>query len=492
MKRFEKANMSNNNLKPPKKSILGKSDQTALGAKNQVRKFDIFLILIIFIMIITPFIINFAKKQDVDTKQITLSLSPRSAELLGKEITEKLLTEFNERDSDIQVKLQPEGEDTPPDILIFDEGDFSALVAAKMLSELISSEFDINAIHDDIISDEESEYPQIDDSIPEATQMAVPLVSFINLLFYNIGILSEAGFDHPPKTREEFLNYARTVSGKKFSLYAHENIYGTALSLSVEDRQSLARDIFSWMWAAGGDFWTNEDKPSLNTRTITADLNFIGNLNRGEILAPDVFETTGSQRIEEFAQGKIALLIASTRAIPYLREIMGDEVFSITTIPGAGTGGRYSISISSIYAGISSDISPDNISYENLQSDKKSAEKILNEKKLYDEMKYAAAADFVKFLAEKSNLFCAEFSAIPGSLSNPIPADYVRTDPFYSKAWDIFEASRIVQGFSGKSGAESYKTIFLDELRKFFESNQTAAQTVNAIQKQWDGVEVED
>ncbi|MCL2175255.1 MAG: extracellular solute-binding protein [Treponema sp.] len=486
MSLLENDNINNNNPKTTRKSIL--------SGGGMVRKFDIFLILVVLIMIITPVFVNLVRHQEIKTKQITLSLSLRSEELLGKEITKNLLIEFNEKNPDVQIHLQLQSEDTAPDILIFDEGDFSALVAAKMLSELKSSEFVINAIPEEEIENAETENLQIDDSLAEATQMAVPLVSFMNLLFYNIDILSEAGFDHPPKTREEFSNYARKVSISDFSSLpgGHEKIYGTALSLSSEDRQSLARDIFSWIWAAGGDFWTDEDKPTLNTRAITADLNYLGSLYRGEMLAPGIFKTTGVQRIDEFAQGRIALMIESTRAIPYLREKMGNETFGITTIPGAGTGGKYSINISSIYAGIESSISPDNISYDTMQNDKKSNEKLINEKKLYDEMKFTAAMDFLKFLAEKSDLFCDRLNAIPGSLSNPIPGDYVRIDPFYSKAWDIFEASRIVHGFSGKPGAEEYKSIFLEELRNFFEGSQTAAQTVTAIQRRWDVVEAED
>jgi multiple sugar transport system substrate-binding protein len=174
-------------------------------------------------------------------------------------------------------------------------------------------------------------------------------------------------------------------------------------------------------------------------------------------LAPGVFETTGEQRLEEFAQGKIAMMIASTRAIPYLRERMGDDAFGITTIPDSGTGGRYSAAFSAIYTGINSNSAH------------------------IDE-----AWSFLVFLAEKSFLFCEELKAVPGVVSDIIRGDYIKDDPFYSKAWDIFESSGIAEGFSGNPYAQEYETAFMEELQIFFETNRTAQQTVAAIQQRWD------
>jgi len=384
----------------------------------------------------------------------------RCEELLGKELTELLLKEFNEQNSDIVVLLETiDGESghdaVSPDILVFNEGDFSALVAEGLLAELINFyEFDGDESENSVFAVEQGNKKESESA---SIDYAIPLVSFMDLLFYNIDILSDAGFDHPPKTRDEFLACARTLSRAKTDT---ATIYSIAMSLNIKDRQALARDIFSWIWANGGDFWVNADSPVLNTRNIISDINFLGTLNRDDLLAPEIFETSGDQRIEEFANGKIAMMIASSRTIPYLREKMGDSAFGITTIPDSNTGGKYGINISSIYAGINS------------------------------RSEYADEAwRFLKFISEKSSLFCLHMHAVPGLVKNLIPGDYVKNDFFYSKAWDIFEASRIIQGFAGKQSAQKYKTAFLEEFRIFFNGNQTAAQTVNAIQKRWDEAE---
>jgi len=399
----------------------------------------------------------------------------RCEELLGSEITNMLLQEFNKLNPGIQLILHKElddEEERTPDILIFDESELNRLIAANTLADL-SSYFTSEDSHltetegNQVDAANPPDAAHLPDAATQAFQFespfAIPLVSFMDVLFYNIEILSAAGFDHPPKTREEFITNARAVSRGNFP-----GISGAVLSLSSDDSQALSRDIFSWMWAAGVNFWPEGDRPvfasSSNMRNITGDITFFGNLYR-EVQTHGIFEFTGNRRIEEFAQGKVALMIASTRNIPYLREEMGDNVFGITTIPASGTGGRYSVSLSSIYAGINSSTSHT------------------------DDEALQAMIRFLKFLTEKTALFCAELKAIPGSVINPIPGDYVRNDPIYSKAWDIFEVSRIVQGFSGKPGAEKYEAVFLEELKTFFEGGRTAQQAVTAVQRRWDEVE---
>ena len=438
-----------------------------LSAMKAIR-IDLLLILVILILILLPFITNTISKTEIKSKQVRLTISMRCDELLGSGMTNMLLQEFNKQNPDIQLRLhlgQIEGEGNLPDILIFDESEFNRLLASGALADL--SSFYIS----DDSNMEESEDHQFDDTSPSAafqfdSQYAIPLVSFMDMLFYNIKILSAAGFDHPPKTREEFLACGRAVSRGNFS-----GTSGAVLSLSPEDRQALSRDIFSWIWAAGLDFWQEGDKPVLATpssmRAVTADFTFFGSIYR-EAQTHGIFEHTGGKRLEEFANGQVALMISSTRDIPYLRERMGENTFGITTIPGSGTGGKYSVSLSSIYAGINSTSSNT------------------------DEASLQAMSLFLKFLTEKTALFCAELRAIPGSVINPIPGDYVRDDLFYSKAWDIFEVSRIVQGFSGKPGAEKYEAIFMEELRLFFEGVKTAQQAVTSIQRRWDDVEIGD
>ena len=452
MSLLEKANILNMYTKKKKKSIY-----------KPERK-DLVLILSILILIISPFIINFILGLNSKLRQIDLFLSPRCEDFFGIEITENLMRDFQEQNPDLQISLlNPEefsaetrrnrgsrmdekgrGSLIPqPDIIIFDEGDFSGLIDSGALLPLMP-------------------YIQSEGSIAvkDTELFAIPLVSFMDLLFYNIELLQTAGFDRPPKTRDEFIVYAKTVSGGNEAA-------GAAIGLSPGDNLSLSRDIFSWIWAAGSDFWLGADSrnvqgPVINTRPIIADIAFLGRLYREGALAPMSFSMTGEQRLEEFAQGKFAMMIASTRVIPALREKMGDNLFGITAIPGGETAGKYSIGISGLYAGISAESEhPDR------------------------------AWAFLEFMAGQSLLFCAELKAVPGIVSDLISGDYANDDPFYSKARDIFYSSEIVSGFSGKAGAQEFEDAVREELYIFFEGSRTAQETANAIQRKWDEISAE-
>jgi len=392
-------------------------------------------LLVILIMLITPLIRNFFLKIEAvpEDTNVNLYLSLQCEKFFGLEMTEILIREFEELNPGIQIHLS--SSEHEPDIYIFNDGDFGGLVFQNELLELNS-------------------YTNYESG---SAQLAIPLVSFINLLFYNIDILTKAGFDSPPKTREEFTAYSRTVSRGDFGAA------GAALSLDKNDHQALYRDVFSWIWASGIDFWENSGVPSFNTRNMINELTFLETLNREGSLANGTFETTGEQRIEQFVRGEVALMIASSYIIPYLREKMGDSSFGITIVPGYFTGGKYNIGINSIYTAISAACE-------------------------YPEQ----AWNFLLFLTEKSSLFCSELKAVPGAVSSIIPGEYVKDDPFYSKAWEIFEASEIAEGFIGKPGAEDYRAVFLEELQSLFERVRSASQTVNRIQQRWNEISAAD
>jgi ABC-type glycerol-3-phosphate transport system substrate-binding protein len=427
-----------------KDAILKMYNKKTKKSIHFLERMDIFLLLAILVLLISPVVINFVLRLDSAIKVKDIYLSARFEEFFGKEITEKLTLDFMEQNPDLRVRLinpspssagaqnQKSAQDkiSVPDIIIFDEGAFSSLVDGEMLKPFES------------------------DSEKGEGQLAIPLVSFMDLLFYNIELLKAAGFDRPPKTREEFLAYAKTVSGGNSGILA--NAAGAAISLSPDDAQALSRDIFSWIWAAGGDFWQEGENPIINNRSMVRDISFLGSLYREGALAPDIFETTGEKRLEEFARGKIAMMTASTRSIPALREKMGDGAFGVTNIPGSGSAGKYGAGLTGFYAGISVTC------------------------KYHDR-----AREFLLFLAEHRPLLCAELKAVPGDAAQLIPGEYMRDDPYYSKAREIFESSQIVSGFYGKAGAQKFERAVLEEMRIFFESGRTAEQTAVAIQQRW-------
>jgi len=387
-----------------------------------VTRTDMFILAALLIVILTPIAVNLVYKLEARARQVNLYLSANGEEIFGKELMDTLIREFQEKNPDVLLKFASAG--TEPDVLFLNENDYSTYIDSGALMEL-------NAF---------TNYES------GRRQTAIPLVSFMDMLFYNIDVLSDAGFDRPPKTRDEFLTYARAVSR------GNSGASGSALSLSPVDRQALSRDIFSWILASGDNLYSTDENGVIVFNKITAnDISFFETLNREGLLAPNVFGTTGEERLEAFAAGKTAMMIASTGVIPYLRARMGDSAFGVTTIPVSASAGKYNISLSSIYVGIFADTAHPE-----------------------------SAWNFLAFLAGKSSLLCEKLNAVPGRVSNIIPGGYVKDDPFYSKAWDIFEAGVITDRVSVQPGAKEYEANLTAELRTIFENSRIAADQRSA------------
>jgi ABC-type glycerol-3-phosphate transport system substrate-binding protein len=394
---------------------------------------DLFLVIALLILIASPFLVNFYLKKNIELHQIKLLLSADCEGLFGKEMTEKLVFDFNEANPDIRIQMfyQPDEKSREPDIYIFNESEYKDLVSAGALSGL----------------------NQYIDYYSNTVIYAVPLVSFMDMLFYNIELLSAAGYDRPPKTREEFLSYSKAVSSR--SNARRPIAPGAALGFNAGDKQALSRDIFSWIWAAGGDFFPEGDGPVLNFRALTGDLAFFSSLYKESAPAAGVFETTGDQRLEDFSRGRLSMIIDSTRVIPFLREKMGDNAFGVTLIPSNSTA-KYNICLSGIYAGIKAHCG------------------------------YPREAwNFIEFLLGQNQFFNETFKPVYGVTSYIPPDKYITDDPFYSKARDIFESSGIVSGFSGNPSAGEYESAFIEEFEFFLTGGKPAQEAITAIQQRW-------
>jgi ABC-type glycerol-3-phosphate transport system substrate-binding protein len=269
-------------------------------------------------------------------------------------------------------------------------------------------------------------------------------VSFINILYYNINLLKEAGFSHPPKTRGEFLVYARSLAESKGSL--------AGLALGMNSSRGIYDNILPWMWSAGVQL-IKDGKPQVSSRQVVDCLSFLASLYSDGLLTPQPFVESPAEKLEDFVTGKAAFIIAPASEIGFVRERMGDEAFGVTSIPIPDNyAGKSFFAVSAWTAGVVSS----------------SAHK--EEAKL-----------FASFLAEKAAFISEKMNAIPG---NGIPPAY---DVFYSKVWDIAIAGEMAQDFSGLNWT-ALEESFREGLLDLFGGMATAAQTANAIQKRWEGI----
>jgi multiple sugar transport system substrate-binding protein len=382
------------------------------------------ILLAALIVVITLIVISrITGGPGISRHHIDISISPQFENLFGGDLADALIRDFEKQRPDLRIIKASEG----PDILFFDDGEFGKLRNGSKLLALTPY------IAADTEADKEHSVPE--QNVPEQdTQWALPLMSFMDLLFYNIDILQAANFDRPPKTRAEFLTTARAVARASEGQNA---VYSFALDLSQEPRQN----IYPWIWAAGGEINTSprvaatdtpSNEPPVLSRAAVETIAFFVQLQREGLLSPG--QKTSVQRLGEFAEGKIAMITGSARDIAFLQR--HNINFGITAIPGTAQG-KNRLGLLKIYAGISAGCA------------------------LPDE-----AWAFLSFIAGKSPVLAEALTAIPGSLPAAFPGDYIVKNPLYSKAWDIFEAAEIVEYRSDDPAEEETERLIMAKIKE--------------------------
>jgi multiple sugar transport system substrate-binding protein len=268
-----------------------------------------------------------------------------------------------------------------------------------------------------------------------------PLVSFVMPLFYNIDLLEAAGFDRPPKNQADFAAAAKAVTGA--------GRFGFALALSPEDPRGLYRDILPWI-RPSLSFADSDREARLDAAEISDALDFLNGLQKDGSLAPGSFTKTGKDRVAEFMEGRVAMLIASMTDARPIR----DAGFNcgITTIPLRDAhDGKPLYALDQWYVGIS-------------RNTRHKEDALL----------------FINFLAGKAPALSEHSGSIPwnGNTGDTYTGEY----PLLAKAYEIYYT-----GESRTEYAEGWKTslfekIMTEELRLMLEAGQSPGDTAKNIQ----------
>jgi multiple sugar transport system substrate-binding protein len=203
-----------------------------------------------------------------------------------------------ELEGDLAPVQQAKGRKGPgaPDIIIADEKSL-ALLSGDLFESLGSL----------------SQNPELAERAQDGA-LRLPLVSFIYSLYYHIAALKEAGFDRPPKTREEFFAYARALP--PFSSAVAPNSGGEELA--------------AWTWAAGFNFF---DGDALRAPALADSFNFLQDLISGDLLDPSLLQKTETENYDDFIAGRVAMMTASIAGTGYIEQHAPDLEYGITTVP---------------------------------------------------------------------------------------------------------------------------------------------------------------
>jgi len=277
----------------------------------------------------------------------------------------------------------------------------------------------------------------------------LPLISFINPLFYNIDLLKSAGFDRPPKNQTEFLSYALRIK-ETGANNSTGSIFGAGLALGGDFR-SVNRDILSWIWSSASSPESMENF-SFTSREVTGALNFLNQLKQS--LYPYPFYLAEEELLKAFGEGKVAMMIGSSADIKKVKEMQIN--FGITTIPSPESYTKKPVfPLNGWYAA-------------------------LNSKSLH----WEEARQFAAFLKEKSAGIAAAAYAVPGNGSRD--RSLSRDDPYYAKAFDMYEAGEMVRERYELPDVSALNSLIHREVKSMFDGIKTPEQCAAAIQAGWE------
>lgn len=278
----------------------------------------------------------------------------------------------------------------------------------------------------------------------------IPVVNFVYPVFVNLDLMEKAGIAAPPTTRSEFADAAAKLTD------AANNVSGWVLPLSVEQPNGIQNDVMSWLWASGGSMM-KDGKPDLTNDGVRSTLEYIKGLYDAGVIAPGAFAMKEQDKVEEFVNGRVGMMVDSLAHINLIRERNPDLKFAITALPAADDyTGKRGLPYASWGIGVSATSEHP-----------------------------AEAWKLVQFLLSKdvNTKLSSIAHAFPGNI-NSTP-DYVETDESFAAAFEVFKAGYLANEFTGLPVAEELMRLFDEQFQPYLDGSQSLDDTLNNAQAAW-------
>lgn len=278
----------------------------------------------------------------------------------------------------------------------------------------------------------------------------IPVVNFVYPVFINDDLLSAAGIKSAPTTRTEFASAAKAMTN------AQKNIYGWILPLSPETPNGIQNDVMSWVWASGKSM-LKDGKPDLQNGDVKSAAEYIKGMYDAGVIAPGSFSMKEQDKVEEFTNGRVGMMIDSLAHINTIRESNANLKFSITALPAVdGYTGKRGMPYASWGIGIS-----DNSQHK------------------------AEAWKLVEFLMSKdvNSQLSTEANAFPGNTGS-VP-DSVKSDALFETAFKIYQSGYPANEFVGLPVSEDLMRSFDEQFQPYLQGKQSIDQTLKNAQDAW-------
>ena len=281
-----------------------------------------------------------------------------------------------------------------------------------------------------------------------ATYM-IPVVNFVYPLFTNDTLLADAGIAAPPTTRSEFEAAAKAIT-------AGGAATGWALPLSLEAPNGVQNDVMSWAWASGGTMLA-DGQPDVTNDDVRSVVEYIQSLWGDGVIAPGSFTMKEQDKVEEFTNGRVGMMIDSLSHINLIRESNPDLQFSISAIPAEdGFDGERGIPYASWGIGV--------------------AENSEHKDAAFKLVEYLMSTDVNSELSTIANAF-------PGNV-NSAP-DFAGKDELFTTAFEIYQAGYPANEFTGLPVAEQLMREFGEQFQALLDGQQDVDTTLENAQEAW-------
>lgn len=283
-----------------------------------------------------------------------------------------------------------------------------------------------------------------------ATYM-IPVVNFVYPVFINDDLLAAANVEAAPTNRTEFAAAARAITD------TGENTYGWVLPLSLEAPNGIQNDVMSWVWASGKSM-LKDGLPDVANDDVKSAVEFIKAMYDDGVIAPGAFTMKEQDKVEEFTNGRVGMMISSLAHINTIRERNPDLNFSLTAVPAEdGYTGERGMPYASWGIGI--------------------AENSEHKAEAWKLVEFLMSEEINSELSSIANAFPGNSKSVP---------DFVQGDELFASAFEIYQAGYPANEFVGLPVAEDLMRQFDEQFQLMLEGDQTVEDMLLKVQEAWE------
>jgi multiple sugar transport system substrate-binding protein len=425
-----------------------------LGGGRIIMKKNLLCVLLCLVLVLSMFT-GCGKQSDSSSEgKVTLEFSQWWEPELPDGEFRNLIDKFEEENSNIEVELisGPYASTKEQVVASAASGTMSDIVGldGAWVNDFVKqgSIADLTELMDNAGYDDSQLASQI--KLDGSTYM-IPVVNYVYPVFINNDLLSEAGIESAPTNRTEFAEAAKAMTDSS------KNVYGWILPLSLDTPNGIQNDVMSWVWASGKSMMNN-DQPDVTNSDVESAVNYIKDLYDEDVITPGAFSMKEQDKVEEFTNGRVGMMIDSLAHINTIRESNPDLDFSITALPAEdGYTDERGLPYASWGIGV--------------------AENSEHKDEAWKLVEFLMSEEINSELSTMANAF-------PGnSKSEP---DFSNSDELFEEAFEIYKNGYPANEFVGLPVAEELMRSFDEQFQMMLEGEQKVDEMLENVQTAWE------